>query len=84
LDIDYDQIHGLSMGEREVLKLVRPSSVGMARRTEGVTPAGALRLLKHAKRAGSLVSSVSRDPPVASEELLQTERAGAEGGIGAV
>lgn len=84
LDIDYDQIHGLSMGEREVLKLVRPSSVGMARRTEGVTPAGALRLLKHARRAGSLGSSVSRGPSLASEELLKTERAEAQGAVGAM
>ncbi|KAJ9642650.1 Mitochondrial Translation Optimization [Knufia peltigerae] len=84
LDIDYDQIHGLSMGEREVLKLVRPSSVGMARRTEGVTPAGALRLLKHARRAGSSRPSLSKSPSPVGEELLITERAEAEGAIGAV
>ncbi|KAK6382307.1 Mitochondrial Translation Optimization [Exophiala oligosperma] len=84
LDIDYDQIHGLSMGEREVLKLVRPSSVGMARRTEGVTPAGALRLLKHARGAGSSRPSVFKSPSPVGEELLITERAEAEGAIGAV
>lgn len=49
-DLDYDSIYGLSMGEKEVLKLVRPTSVGMARRVEGVTPAGALRLLRHVRR----------------------------------
>ena len=49
-DIDYDKVHGLSFGERDVLKLVRPVSVGMARRVEGVTPAGALRLLKYARK----------------------------------
>jgi tRNA uridine 5-carboxymethylaminomethyl modification enzyme len=52
-DINYDQIHGLSHGEKDVLKLVRPGSVGMARRVEGVTPTGALRLLKYARRAGT-------------------------------
>ncbi|KAK5071963.1 Mitochondrial Translation Optimization [Lithohypha guttulata] len=46
-DLDYDKVFGLSMGEKEVLKMVRPTSVGMAGRVEGVTPAGALRLLKH-------------------------------------
>ena len=51
-DLDYDSVFGLSIGEREVLKLVRPASVGMARRVEGVTPHGALRLLKYAKRNG--------------------------------
>ena len=50
VDLDYDAVHGLSMGEKEALKFVRPSSVGMARRVEGVTPAGALRLLKYVKR----------------------------------
>ena len=49
-DLDYDAVHGLSMGEKESLKFVRPTSVGMARRVEGVTPTGALRLLKYAKR----------------------------------
>ena len=51
-DLDYDSVFGLSIGEREVLKLVRPASVGMARRVEGVTPHGALRLLRFAKRNG--------------------------------
>ncbi|KAJ9609096.1 Mitochondrial Translation Optimization [Cladophialophora chaetospira] len=51
-DLDYDSVFGLSIGEKEVLKLVRPGSVGMARRVEGVTPHGALRLLKYAKRSG--------------------------------
>ena len=44
-DLDYSKIHGLSMEERRVLEVIRPESVGMARRCEGVTPSGALRLL---------------------------------------
>lgn len=47
LDLDYDSIFGLSMHEKSALKLTRPESVGQARRIEGVTPAGALRLLAH-------------------------------------
>ena len=50
-DLDYSKIHGLSMEERRVLKLIRPESVGMARRCEGVTPAGALRLLAFVRGA---------------------------------
>jgi glucose-inhibited division protein A len=46
-DIDYENIHGLSYEERSVLTAVRPESIGMARRCEGVTPTGALRLLAH-------------------------------------
>ncbi|KAL2418146.1 Mitochondrial translation optimization protein 1 [Exophiala dermatitidis] len=60
-DLDYDNVHGLSMGEKEVLKLVRPSSVGMARRVEGLTPGGAMRLLKYARRAASSGHGVTRD-----------------------
>jgi tRNA uridine 5-carboxymethylaminomethyl modification enzyme len=52
-DLDYDSVSGLSVGEKEVLKLVRPASIGMARRVEGVTPHGALRLLRYARRTGS-------------------------------
>jgi tRNA uridine 5-carboxymethylaminomethyl modification enzyme len=49
-DLNYDSVFGLSAGEKEVLKFVRPGSVGMARRVEGVTPEGALRLLKFVRR----------------------------------
>lgn len=48
-DLDYTQIHGLSSEEVRVLQITRPESVGMARRCEGVTPAGALRLLEFVK-----------------------------------
>ena len=45
VDLDYSQVHGLSIEEQRALQAARPESVGMARRCEGVTPAGALRLL---------------------------------------
>ncbi|KAI4235158.1 MAG: hypothetical protein L6R40_006558 [Gallowayella cf. fulva] len=51
MDLDYGQVHGLSVEERRMLELMRPESVGMARRCEGVTPAGALRLLAFTRRA---------------------------------
>ncbi|MCJ1312787.1 Mitochondrial Translation Optimization [Agyrium rufum] len=44
-DLNYDGVHGLSTEEKRVLNLIRPESVGMARRCEGITPSGALRLL---------------------------------------
>ena len=50
-NLDYSQVPGLSSAEREVLEVARPESVGMARRVEGVTPAGALRLLVHVRGA---------------------------------
>ena len=51
VDLDYSNIHGLSFEERRVLEVVRPESVGMARRCEGVTPSGALRLLAYVRGA---------------------------------
>lgn len=47
--LDYQAIFGLSFEEKKVLSDTRPESVGQARRIEGVTPAGALRLLGHVK-----------------------------------
>ncbi|OJD31595.1 trna uridine 5-carboxymethylaminomethyl modification enzyme gida [Diplodia corticola] len=43
--LDYGAIHGLSFEEKQLLKQARPESVGQARRIEGMTPNGALRLL---------------------------------------
>lgn len=51
-DLDYESIFGLSFEEKQALKMARPESVGMARRVEGVTPAGALRLLQFVKGVG--------------------------------
>lgn len=51
--LDYAGIHGLSFEEKAALNLVRPQSVGMARRTEGVTPTGALRLLRYVRAGGA-------------------------------
>ena len=50
-DLDYSSIHGLSTEERRVLGFARPESVGMARRCEGITPSGALRLLAFVRGA---------------------------------
>ncbi|KFY02353.1 hypothetical protein V495_00540 [Pseudogymnoascus sp. VKM F-4514 (FW-929)] len=47
VDLDYGQIHGISMHERTLLEATRPESVGQARRIEGMTPTGCLRLLAH-------------------------------------
>lgn len=49
-DLDYSGIFGLSYEEKQALEKVRPESVGMARRVEGMTPAGTLRLLMHVRR----------------------------------
>jgi len=48
-DLDYQSISGLSWEEKNTLSETRPESIGQARRVEGVTPTGALRLLAHVK-----------------------------------
>ncbi|KAL9592249.1 MAG: hypothetical protein Q9179_006908 [Wetmoreana sp. 5 TL-2023] len=45
IDLDYRKIHGLSIEEQRALEIAKPESIGMARRCEGITPSGALRLL---------------------------------------
>lgn len=54
--LDFSSIFGLSNEEKQVLERARPASVGMARRVEGVTPAGALRLLMHLRKTRGLYS----------------------------
>ncbi|KAJ8611437.1 hypothetical protein MRB53_037956 [Persea americana] len=49
--LNYEAIHGLSYEEKKVLSETKPESVGQARRIEGVTPHGALRLLMHVKHS---------------------------------
>ena len=67
-DLDYSTIHGLSLEERLVLESTRPESVGMARRCEGVTPSGALRLLAVARRTKEKDRRRTRWEDVAARE----------------
>ena len=56
-DLDYSAIFGLSTEERAALVHTRPESIGQARRIEGVTPSGVLRLLAYVKRGKKGVKS---------------------------
>lgn len=53
VNIDYDQVAGLSNEVRQKLKEVRPASIGMAARIPGVTPAAISLLLIHLKKRES-------------------------------
>ncbi|CAI7567557.1 unnamed protein product [Penicillium pancosmium] len=68
-DLDYSLINGISNEEKQALERVRPSSVGMARRIEGVTPAGALRLLMHVRRGTGFTKEIPSDDPAMAEVL---------------
>ncbi len=51
-DIDYAQIHGLSIEVRQKLNQLRPATLGQAARISGVTPAAVSVLQVHLKRRG--------------------------------
>ncbi|EKM51046.1 uncharacterized protein PHACADRAFT_177738 [Phanerochaete carnosa HHB-10118-sp] len=57
--IDYWAVDGLSNEVKERLSRVRPSSIGAAKRMEGMTPTSVLYLLKYAKRAHAQFSAAS-------------------------
>lgn len=52
VDLDYDSIFGLSLVEKGILRATRPESLAQARRLEGITPAGCIRLLGYVQRGG--------------------------------
>ncbi|KAF9869349.1 vacuolar protein sorting-associated protein 45 [Colletotrichum karsti] len=47
--MNYDEVPGLAMAEKTVLNATRPETLAQARRLEGITPSGCLRLLAHIK-----------------------------------
>jgi tRNA uridine 5-carboxymethylaminomethyl modification enzyme len=49
-DIDYAQVHGLSVEVRQKLLATRPATIGQASRIPGVTPAAVSILLIHMKK----------------------------------
>lgn len=79
LDLDFDAVFGLSFEEKAVLKVARPESVGQARRVEGVTPAGALRLLQFVRGVGKS-EKVEREREEVNERKARYMAAGGEGG----
>lgn len=48
--MDYTTVEGLSSEVRERLGVVRPVTIGAAKRMEGMTPTSVVALLRHAKR----------------------------------
>lgn len=49
-DIDYHGVQGISIAERQALSAARPETMAQVKRMEGMTPAGALKLLMHVRR----------------------------------
>lgn len=72
-DIDYDAIPGLSLAEKGVLKITRPESLGQARRVEGITPAGCLRLLGFVKRKGRDLDGVIAELAAGEDDMATVD-----------
>ncbi|KAH8600881.1 glucose inhibited division protein A-domain-containing protein [Bisporella sp. PMI_857] len=64
LDLDYDSIFGLSTHEKSILQITKPESIGQARRIEGMTPSGCLRLLEFVRNRSRLAAKA-----LAAEEI---------------
>ncbi|KAL7278263.1 hypothetical protein ACG7TL_008239 [Trametes sanguinea] len=60
--LDYNTIEGLSSEVKERLFKVRPTSIGAAKRMEGMTPTSMIYLLKHARRTNAI--KLGQDHPV--------------------
>jgi len=73
LDLQYDSVFGLSTEEKRVLNTLRPESVGMARRLEGITPSGVLRLAAYMRGIGRRREMVAGP----DDETLEGTRKGA-------
>jgi tRNA uridine 5-carboxymethylaminomethyl modification enzyme len=70
VDLDYDLIHGLSMHEKSLLRATRPESIGQARRIEGITPSGCLRLLSYIQiKARAAAKSIAFEEISARKQL---------------
>ncbi|KAI0824423.1 glucose-inhibited division protein A subfamily [Trametes gibbosa] len=52
--LDYSGVEGLSSEVRERLGRLRPTSIGAAKRMEGMTPSSMIYLLRHARRKNAL------------------------------
>ena len=52
-DLDYAEVHGLSIEVRQTLSRQQPETIGQAARISGVTPAAISLLLVHLKRVGA-------------------------------
>lgn len=50
VDLDYSSIYGISTAEKTALQATKPETIGQARRIEGMTPNGCLRLLAYVRR----------------------------------
>ncbi|RDL35167.1 uncharacterized protein BP5553_07098 [Venustampulla echinocandica] len=81
VDLDYDKIHGLSMHEKSLLHITKPESVGQARRIEGMTPSGLVRLLAYVRTRNRMLrdGAASAERATTGVEYRQSSQFSAAG-----
>ncbi|CRK19145.1 hypothetical protein BN1708_012541 [Verticillium longisporum] len=60
-NLDYDKVAGLAMHEKQILKATKPETLAQARRLEGITPSGCIRLLSFIQRQSKARSTSTSD-----------------------
>ena len=60
-NINYNQVIGLSSEERVLLNATRPESVGQARRVEGMTPNGCIKLLEYVTKRKRIAAAAAAE-----------------------
>ncbi|KAM0588668.1 hypothetical protein ACHAPN_008569 [Verticillium nonalfalfae] len=60
-NLDYDKVAGLAMHEKQILKTTKPETLAQARRLEGITPSGCIRLLSFIQRQSKARSTSTSD-----------------------
>lgn len=60
-DLDYSEVHGLSIEAKQRLNSVKPETIGQASRISGITPVTISLLLVYLKRKGRVASSSSAE-----------------------
>ena len=81
VDIEYDTMQGRSMHEKSVVKITRPESVGQARRIEGMTPSGCLRLLAFVRERSRAAQKANMFDEVARKREERNLASEVEGGM---
>jgi tRNA uridine 5-carboxymethylaminomethyl modification enzyme len=78
-DLDYAQVHALSMEARQKLAKHRPETLGLASRISGITPASISLLMIHLKKGGFKgFAPLAEIPQAAQSDVSPNEEQGQE------
>jgi len=70
-DFDYSLVGGLSAEARDVMRRLRPETIGQANRLPGLTPAAVVAVLRHLKRQQTAQSCGPTDQAVADQAVAE-------------